>query len=157
MPCSRNAWTESGVDPDLPITLTIAPAATTRFRILDPEGNPAAGARVTVVSFRGDRTSVPDELAERLAATTDEDGQATLAGARARTSSRAGDVPTMHGTQQFQRENGFHGENELKLFPLAAVEGHLTADDPAAIRGVRLHLEGTRKVDEGALGPRWRM
>lgn len=146
----QDEWNESGVDPDRPITLTIAPRAATRFRILDPEGNPAAGVRVMVVSLREDRTSVPDELAERLAATTDPDGQATLEGAPCEAIQTVHVTSRDHGTQRFRRENGFHAENELKLFPVAAVEGHITAGDPAAIRGVQVHLEGTCKVEEGA-------
>ena len=149
----QERWTESGVDPDLPITLTMLPSATTRFRILDPEGKPAAAARVTVVSFREDRTSLPDDLADRLAATTDEDGQAMLAGAPGEFMQTVQVTAYDHGTQRFQRPDGFLGENELKLAAMAPVEGRLIAEDPAAIRGVRVHLEGTHKVEEGASLP----
>jgi len=145
----HESWNEAGADPDHPITLTIAPAAATRFRILDPAGNPAAGVRVTVVSLNQDRTSVPDDLAERLAVATDQEGRATLTGAPCQVILTVQVTSRDHGIQRFSRENGFQGENELKLVPLAAVEGHLTADDPAVIRGVRVHLEGTVKVEEG--------
>ncbi len=146
----QDEWNESGVDPDRPIPLTMAPAVATRFRIHDPEGNSAAGVRVSVVKFREDRTSVPDELAERLAATTNQEGLATLVGAPARGILIVQATSQDQGTQQFERDNGFQGENELKLLPMAVVEGRLTAEDSAAIRGVRVHLEGMHKVEEDA-------
>ena len=146
----REPWDESGVDPGRPITLTIAPSAATRFRVLDPEGHAAAGARVTVVSFKEGRTSLPDELADRLAVTTDQEGQATLVEVPSELIQTAQVTLRDHGIQRFQRENGFLGENMLKLCPVAAVEGHLTAEDKSAILGVRVHLEGMLKVEEGA-------
>ena len=92
------------------------------------------------------RTTCPSGFA----AATDQDGQATLEGDTCEAIQTVQIASSDHGSQRFQRENGFHAENELKLLPVAAVEGHLTADDPAAIRGVRLHLESTCKVEEGA-------
>ena len=76
-------WTEAGVDPERPIKLTLGPAASIVLRVLDPEGHPVAGAKAAPVKLREDRTSLPDELAGRLSASTDQEGLATLNGCRA--------------------------------------------------------------------------
>jgi beta-lactamase regulating signal transducer with metallopeptidase domain len=143
-------WTDTGVDPQRPIELTLGPAVSSGFRIIGPDGKPLAGARVAVVQLREDRTGLPDELAERLAASTDRDGQATLQTAPHDLIGTVQVTTRDHGDQRFDRENGFLRQNELRLLPVVPVEGRVTADDPAAIRGLPLHMEGMAKVEEGS-------
>jgi hypothetical protein len=63
-----------------PLQLVLAPADTTSYRIVDPDGRPVAGARLSVDFVRGTSLAsvalVPAELRNRLAARTDRDGVA---------------------------------------------------------------------------------
>jgi protocatechuate 3,4-dioxygenase beta subunit len=144
------SWTESGVDPDFPIRLTLAPPSETKFRVLDPEGNAVAGAKVAVVHLRDDQTSVPVELGDRLASLTDQAGAVVLRGTVGESIQTVQATTPDYGAQRFNRENGFAAENELKLVAVAPASGRVSADDPAAVRGVRLHVEGMKKVEDGA-------
>ena len=143
-------WTEAGVDPERPIKLTLGPAASIVLRVLDPEGHPVAGAKAAAVKLRDDRTSLPDELAGRLSASTDQEGLVKLEGAPGDLVQTVQVTTRDHGTQRFDRQNGFQAENELRLLSMAPVTGRVTADDPSVVRGVRLHLSGMGKVEEGS-------
>jgi beta-lactamase regulating signal transducer with metallopeptidase domain/protocatechuate 3,4-dioxygenase beta subunit len=143
-------WDESGVDPRHPIKLTLAPTTATAFRILDPQGNPAPGARIRLTKLREDRTSVPDELAERLAAATDQDGQARIEAAAGETIQTIEVTTRDLGSQRFDRNDGFQAQNELKLIAAAAVTGRVVAGDPAATRRLPLHISGMTMLGEGA-------
>ena len=74
-------WTEAGVDPERPIKLTLGPAASDRAQGARPRGSSRGGAKAAPVKLRDDRTSLPDELAGRLSASTDQEGLAKLKGA----------------------------------------------------------------------------
>ena len=62
-------WPPDGV----PVRLTLVPSEAVRFRVLDPEERPVAGARLVPARVRG--VDVPDELGGRFAAETDAEGR----------------------------------------------------------------------------------
>ena len=65
---------------DEPVRLVLGPPASTAVRVLQPDGKPAAGARVRVVQVNLKAPRPPDKMLDRLAATTDADGRATIDG-----------------------------------------------------------------------------
>lgn len=122
--------------PEGPVRLALRPPGRVRVRVVGPDGQAMAGAKVRAAS--GFRREVPDELAGRLAVATDPDGRATLAGLpdddlRACLVDAAG-----FGTQQFARDGTADGEWTLPLRRVGRLAGRVVADDPAQARGVVL-------------------
>ena len=65
---------------DEPVRLALGPPAATALRVLQPDGKPVKGARVRLVQAHFKAPRPPDQMLDRLAATTDADGRATLDG-----------------------------------------------------------------------------
>jgi protocatechuate 3,4-dioxygenase beta subunit len=63
---------------DPPVRIALGDPARSQVRIVDPDRKPVAGARI--VPTRADETLVPGPLGRALAATSDADGRATIAG-----------------------------------------------------------------------------
>ena len=120
---------------DEPVRLVLGPPASASVRVVRPDGKPAAGARVRVAqldfsNFKAPRP--PDEMLDRLAATTDTDGRATLDGLA------APDIGALDVTAPGQLVQCLQVDPEtgsVSLRPLGRLKVRVVADDPKAARG----------------------
>ena len=132
---------------DQSIKITLDRPVSANFRLLDPAGMPAAGCKVAVVFLNDGRTTLPDELSDRLSETSDAGGNVVMHVVAPDSIRMVRTNSSAFGTQYFHlRKPRFKSGAELKLSPVASVEGWITADDPAAVRGVLVHLD-TRRGD----------
>jgi protocatechuate 3,4-dioxygenase beta subunit len=123
------------------IKVTLAPLREAAVAILDPAGKPLGGVLVRPTSFEGASPSLPDELSERLGATTDPTGHASV---RAISPSGVRGVRVItraFGAQEIYLLNGgLKGDDQLRLKPVARVEGIVTATDPADAAERKVYL-----------------
>ena len=127
------------------VELTLVPAQGRTITLLGPDGKPAANARVVPGSFSPApediaRTflSVPDELAERLGATTSASGEVVLAYVTPEHQVQLEVAADGLGTQWFYSIET--PERPITLRPVGRVAGRVEADDPEAVRGVVIEL-----------------
>lgn len=131
-------WPEDGED----VTLTLSSPPPLPVRVVDPDGRPVSGAEVAPGQVRGRR--LPLELVEHLAATTDREGRATLAGAAAEALDEVRVVAGPFGAQVVRTPRpDADGVRTIALAPVGRVEGRLTADDARAVAGVPLRLRSS--------------
>jgi beta-lactamase regulating signal transducer with metallopeptidase domain len=125
--------------PDVKITLD--PPTPTTVRLLNSEGKPVGDGKVSVVLLNDGRSILPDELSEQLARRTDSDGKVALSAFSPESMRSVRVTHESYGTQDFYSDDqGFKTSAELKLRPVVRVQGHITADDPNAVRGVPVYL-----------------
>jgi hypothetical protein len=120
-----------------PVRAVLGEAPKVAVRILTAEGAPAVGVRVypAVVSGR----LIPEALAERLAASTNDQGRAVLAGFRADDMTAVRTACDSGGIQQrLLPPAGDAGIHTLRLARAGRVEGRVTAADSKAVRGLTL-------------------
>ena len=127
--------------PGLPVRLVVGPPALSRFEVRGPDGQPIAGATITPRVLNRQYASVPDGLAELIAAETrtDEQGRAVLTAVFPEEISTIIVTAPGLGSQQF----GF-GHRDVtsetkvvRLSPAGHVKGRLTG--PAeAVSGRKL-------------------
>src|SRR5205823_5427145 len=110
------------------------------LRIRDPEGHPATGAKVALAWLDQGQTPPPEELSDRLAARSGPDGRAILNSIPLDLIRQVRVTTESFGIQGFSAHNGFKAEEGLRLRPTVSVEGRVTADDPAVVRGLLIHL-----------------
>jgi beta-lactamase regulating signal transducer with metallopeptidase domain len=140
---SRDDQRPLGFDPVRPVRLALGEPTTASFRILDPANKPVAAASVTLTGIDEGFTAPPADLVDRLAARTDQDGRAVLVGTPL---SRVRGVRVQSepfGTQNFYAHLGFKADEPLRLRAVVPVEGRVTADAPAAVRGLHLYLSAS--------------
>ncbi|MEJ7639843.1 MAG: hypothetical protein WKF75_18200, partial [Singulisphaera sp.] len=130
----------SAPEPSGPVRLTLAPTVEVAVRVLDPEGSPVAGASVAVVFLNGDGSPLPDELAGRLGTTTDTAGRAVLKAAPPEAILMVRVTTGDHGAQVFIPRRGLKPGTDLRLRPVARVEGRVSSADPASARGLHVYL-----------------
>ncbi len=130
-----------------PVRLTLAPLAEAALRVLDPEGKPVSGAVVGVTYLTDDLIYLPKELTERLGSTTDPAGMATLRGFAPESIEIVSVTSPSLGIQFSQFRGGLKLGTDLRLLPVARVEGRVTAADPASARGLKVFLS-TYPVDQ---------
>jgi beta-lactamase regulating signal transducer with metallopeptidase domain len=130
-----------GFDSGQDVRITLDPPIPSAIRLLDPEGMPVAGGRVSVVLLNDGRSILPDELSERLAQRTDADGRVALSVFSLESIRCIRVTLASYGTQDFYSgDQGFKEGAELKLRPVVTLEGRITADDPNAVGGVPVYL-----------------
>lgn len=134
---------------DKPVRLMLGPPASTSLRILQPDGKPARGARVRLVQLNLKVPRPPDKLLERLAATTDADGRATLDGFV------PADISALDVTAEGQLVQCLPIDPDsgtVTLRPLGRLKARIVADDPKALRGWRI-TASSRSTEPGYRGP----
>ncbi len=128
-------WPPDGV----PVRLALAPSEAVRFRVLDPEERPVAGARVIPVRIRG--VDVPVELGGRFAAGTDAEGRGTLAVGVADELEVIRVTSGPFGVQQLRMTRpDAEGVRTLQLRPVGRIVGQIQAGDPQAVRGLAVRI-----------------
>ena len=139
------------LESDQTVKITLEPPVSSTFRLLDLEGTPVAGCKVAVVFLNDGRSTLPDELSDRLAEITNAAGRVVLHVASPDSIRILRTTSSAFGTQGFYSDDtGFKPGADLKLTPVASIEGRIKADDPNAVRGVLVHLN-TRYGDWGQL------
>lgn len=125
--------------------LILRPPSEARFRILDPEGGPVAGARVSVRHLLTASTYVPDELLGLTAAATDAEGRAALTAFPPAQIEGVLVTTPRFGRQMAMFRQGVDGEATIRLRPAARAEGRVVADDPEAVRGLVVRVHSRRQ------------
>ncbi len=151
-PGSRVAFTEfKGSLPraDEPVRLVLGPPASTSLRVLQHDSKPAGGARVRLVQVNVKAPRPPDKLLDRLVATTDADGRATLDGFA------PADIFALDVTAEGQLVQCLPIDPDtgtVTLRPLGRLRARIVADDPKALRGWRITAR-SRPTEPGYRGP----
>lgn len=151
-PGSRVAFIEfKGTLPraDEPVRLVLGPPTSTSLHVLQPDGEPAKGARVRLVQVKLKAPRPPDKLLDRLATTTDADGRATLDGFA------PADIFAIDVTAEGQIVQCLPIDPDtgtVTLRPLGRLKARIVADDPRALRGWRITAR-SRPTEPGYRGP----
>jgi protocatechuate 3,4-dioxygenase beta subunit len=139
-PGLRVAWREYPENvprPELPVRLELGPPTGTELRVVGPDEEPVAGARVRVERlqpFRG----LPEPLADRLEATTDSGGRTVLDGFEAVELASLEVRAEGFGQQprEFCPPSG--GAKAVRLRTATSVAGWLVAEDPRVVKGWKI-------------------
>lgn len=128
-------WTRAG----LPLAIVLGRASETNVRLIDPDGKAAAGVRVAPQRVAGGR--LPAALADRLAATTDSEGNATIRGVSNEALETVEVESQAFGVQWIglPRPDAAN-RSTLTLAPVGRLSGRLTADEPQAVRRARVRV-----------------
>ncbi len=135
--------------PEKPITIKLGPKHSDRIVVHDFFGKPVAGVRIAPITLHVDglpswNSGLPDELVERLGATTDAAGEAlieraapnSIASLQAKSDrfgTQSGDVPPKG--------------KAFKLAQVGRVRGRLKADNPQAVQGRLVRVESRGSTD----------
>ncbi len=134
--------------------IRLKPATDTSFVVLDPAGQPLAGALVQPYYISNEPT--PEEVLRHIEARTDAAGRAKFPAVG------HDELDTLRVTAkgfgiQSQRysspERPLPAENTIRLRPVGRIEGRVTADNPQWVRGVQMVLETERIA--GSHAPPW--
>jgi Carboxypeptidase regulatory-like domain len=134
-----------------PLVVKLATPGGATVRVLGPDGGTVRGARVFPMMVRVDPPSgsvtrktefsaypLPDELAERLAATTGPDGRGTIAAVAP--GDLAGvviEAPWL-GRQLAVATAGSDGGFLFRLAPVGRLAGRIVVDDPSSLQGLKI-------------------
>ena len=140
-------WPAAG----LPLKISLSKAPSARVRVVGPDGEPIAGARVRPRDVR--RKRLPAVLADRLAATTDAQGQATIPGIESADLDTIEVVAEAFGVQWAAGHRTAGSEvATVTLAPVGRVVGQVAADSPKIIAGVRVRLATRLDPNDEAAG-----
>jgi hypothetical protein len=132
-----------------PVRLVLGPPASTAIRVLHPDGKPARGARVRLAQATLKAPRPPDTLLDRLAATTDADGRATLDGLA------PADIFALDVTAEGQLVQCLPIDPDTATVTLSALgrlKARIVADDPMALRGWTITVQ-SRPTEAGYRDP----
>lgn len=125
--------------------IPLGPATETEFVVLDPQGQPKAGALVEPRRMRvaADGPVVPEELLPRIGARTNAQGRAKLpAIAHDRLDQVRVTTEDLGIQEQRFYQQGFpSSRHTFRLRPAGKIEGRVIADQPEVARGVRVTFE----------------
>jgi hypothetical protein len=138
-----NNFARSQEDTGQPMRLVLRPTVRRRLRIEGPDGRPVAGARITAVTVTDGSVPatvgmLPREVADRLAAVTDGDGWAEFATLSAPQGALLRVTSEVFGVQQIRHDPPDGVERTIRLTPVGRVSGRIVADDPKALRGLKV-------------------
>jgi len=134
---------------DEPVRLVLGPPASAPLRVVRADGKAVAGARLRPVEFTFKAPRPPDTMLDRLAATTDADGRATLDGVA------PADLFAIDVTVPGQIVQCLAADPEtatITLRPLGRLKVRVVADDPRAARGWTITAR-SRPTESGYRGP----
>lgn len=139
---------------DEAVRLVLGPPVSTPCRVLRPDGKPAAGAAVRPAQLTVKAPRPPDTVLDRLVATTDADGRATLDGLA------PADVLWVDVTYDGQLVQCLPrdpDDGSATLRPLGGLKVRLVADDPKVLKGWDVEV-WSRPVEQNYQGPttQWR-
>ncbi len=134
---------------DEPVRLVLGPPASTALRVLQADGKPAQGARVRLVQANFKAPRPPDGMLDRLAATTNADGRATLDGFA------PADIFSLDVTAPGQLVQCLPIDAEsgtVALRPLGRLTARIVADNPKVLKGWTI-TAWSRPTEPGYRGP----
>ncbi len=136
------------------VRLVLGAPASTPCRIFKPDGKPAPGATVRPAQLTVKAPRPPDGMLDRLTATTDADGRATLDGVAP---ADVGAIDVTYDGQLVQCLPRDPDDGSATLRPLGRLKLRVTADDPKAVKGWEITV-WSRPTEEGYQGPitHWR-
>ncbi|MDR3621780.1 MAG: hypothetical protein P4L85_20675 [Paludisphaera borealis] len=139
---------------DESVRLVLGPPASTSIRVLNPDGKPAKGATVRLVYLNLKAPRPPDNLCDRLAATTDADGRATIDGVA------PADVMWLDVTAEGQLVQYLPidpDDGTVTLHPLGRLKVRIVADDPKVLKGwaIKAAPHSTEPGDRGPYTIHW--
>jgi hypothetical protein len=117
---------------DEPVRLALGSPSSSSLRVVRPDGKPGAGAQVRAVQLNFKAPRPPDKLLDRLVATTDSDGRATLEGLA------LGDIFSLDVTLPGQVVQCLPVDVEtgtLALRPVGRLDVRVVAEDPRTLKG----------------------
>jgi hypothetical protein len=118
---------------------------TTFYQVNDLEGRPVAGAILDAPQFEyvGATLGFPDAVRDQLRITTDKSGRARLHSIPRSFFTTVLVTAPGFGTQRLgpRGDHGLGDVQTLTLRPAGRIEGRLEAEDPRAVRGVRILFE----------------
>ncbi len=129
---------------DQPCEIQLGPPSDTKFTVLLPDGQPAAGVHVQPDQFRGSQgyEPPPPELLAKTSATTDQQGHASLATYPLEKILYLGVKSEELGSQQFQLlQQPRNSQSELELLPVGRVEGRVLADQKELFQDMVISIE----------------
>lgn len=143
-------WPSAG----LPLAITLSKAQRVALRVVDPDGKPIGGARISPHYVRGQ--PVPATVGERLRAITNADGRASLMGVSPNDLEAVQIAAKGYGVQwAAPRVDPGADSAVVTLSPVGRVVGHVAADNPKVIAGVRIwlttHLDPSDDLVDGGL------
>lgn len=120
---------------DEPFRIVLEPPGKAKVKVEDPDGRPVAGAVVLPERLRTPYTNIPDEIAEKMSATTGEEGVAVV-DAVPQDELAYVDVRTReHGVQGWTIATPTDAPVVVSLRQASTWKGRLTADAPAHVKG----------------------
>lgn len=139
---------------DESVRLVLGPPASTPCRVFKPDGKPAEGAAVQPAQLAVKAPRPPGKMLDRLAATTDAEGRATLDGVAP---ADVGAIDVTFDGQLVQCLPRDPDDGSATLRPLGRLKVRLIADDPKAAKGWEITV-WSRPTEPGYQGPwtHWR-
>ncbi len=123
------------------LMLQLPDSAGCRLQVLAPDGAPVPSARVTLAMFgASSRAPVPDEIAERMAVTTDAAGRCLLPVAKAEDARRIVVLHPEHGEQSFLFIREWNGSDPLKLFATVTLQGIVRTSEVVDLAGRKVEI-----------------
>ena len=136
-------WRADSKDPD-PIVLPDKQPLS--FTVVDSQGAPVVGAKIEPHHWHTGNI-VPDEIAQRVAATTNAAGQATMQGIARESLRNVNVLADSH--QRFRLVDRSAHEFTIALANTGTLKGRLVCDDPAIVANRRIFAE----TSEQLIGP----
>jgi beta-lactamase regulating signal transducer with metallopeptidase domain len=121
-------------------------ATETTYQVNDSQGRPVIGALVEPWHFHTlvhRFAFLPEAVREALRATTDNAGRVRLHSLPRREFFDIRVTASSFGVQtlRLDRDDATAAERTITLRPASRIEGRLIADDPAAVRGIKMYIE----------------
>lgn len=122
-------------------TIELPPACSTRFRVLDPSGQPLVGVLVKPQNYKTSVAweAVPEEMQAAVSAHTDKNGWATLPAIEPEPLFRLELVSDKFGRQTLRVDDKKNEtEREIRLQTVASINGRLLSENVAWAQNVKL-------------------
>jgi len=129
-------------DASEPNTIKLMPETNTAFVVVDPNGNPVAGAKVEPWQFlAGGYDIIPEPLRTMIGSVTDGQGRAALPAMGRDGFFAVRIVADGFGIQQqrLRDSDSEPAERKIALRETGSISGRLISDDPTAIRNVGIY------------------
>lgn len=130
-----------------PLVIKLAEEEPVKFEIHQPSGKPLVGGKVQPHHWHTGHIP-PEEILDRIAATTDAEGVATLHGIAPDLVRRVDVIADQYGKQSFvTREMPADADQPttLTVIDVGSIEGQLVCDDPVAVSNVRVAVVGSNR------------
>ncbi|QDU53865.1 carboxypeptidase-like regulatory domain-containing protein [Aeoliella mucimassa] len=133
-------WRADSKDPE---TIVLPDKQPLSFTVVDSQGAPVVGAKIEPHHWHTGNI-VPDEIAQRVAATTNAAGQATMQGIARESLRNVNVLADSH--QRFRLVDRSAHEFTIALANTGTLKGRLVCDDPAIVANRRIIAEASEQL-----------